>query len=81
MSFQSFSVVLATLLLLVIVIITIRYLKIVRLAQKEYEKAKNIISGIVLTFNRRLEVQNKTVDQLTFQLEDIRSILHEAEIP
>lgn len=51
----------------------IRYCKLLTVAQKEYERAKDIVSGIVFTFKRNQDKQNETIEQLTLQVEAAQS--------
>lgn len=51
----------------------IRYSNLLKLAQTEYERAKNVLSGIFLAFNREQHIQSEKVDQLGFQIEITQS--------
>lgn len=58
---------------LVTLMFAIRYSNLLKLAQMEYERAKSVISGIVLAFRNEQDRQTETVGQLAFQMEIARS--------
>ena len=60
-------------LMLTTIVFAIRYCNLLISAQKEYERAKNIISGIVFTFKRNQDRQNEKIDQFAFQVEATHS--------
>ena len=65
----------ATVFMLVTTMFTIRYCGLLKLAQGEYAKAKNIVGEIVLSFKRREDRQNETIEQLAFQVEAAHSFI------
>lgn len=71
------------LLIFVFVLITIvfafTYYKKILYAQKEYDTAKEFVSGIVLTFKRRLERQNEKVDGIAYDVEGLQSAIERRE--
>ena len=54
-------------------VFAIRYCNLLRMAQKEYEKVKDIISTIIFTFKRNQDKQNETIHTLALRLVDMRS--------
>ena len=68
---------------LVFVLITIvfasTYYKKILYAQKEYDTAKEFVSGIVLTFKRRLEKQNEKVEGVAYDVEGLQSAIEKRE--
>ena len=48
---------------------SIEYYKQIRKAQKEYEKARDIVEDIVLSFNRELKREADKLDLITFKVE------------
>lgn len=68
-------VIIAIVFMIVTTTFAIRYCKLLKLAQNEYEKAKGIVGGIVLTFRKRLDRQEETIDQLSFQIETTHSAI------
>lgn len=65
----------AILFMIITIIFTIRYCRLLALAQEEYKKAKDVISGIVLMFKRRSDKQDETINFLTLQTEAIHSTI------
>jgi chromosome segregation ATPase len=51
------------------VIASIEYYRQIRKAQKEYEKAREIIEDIVLSFNRELKRDAENLDRIAFKVE------------
>jgi len=66
--------VIIVILILLTVVFAVRYSKLLFMAQKEYERAKDVISGIVFAFKRDQDRQKITIDQLTFQTETAQSV-------
>ena len=56
-------------LLAVTVTASIEYTKQIRRAQKEYEKARNLVEDIVLSFNRELKREADTLEAVSFKVE------------
>jgi chromosome segregation ATPase len=56
-------------LLVATVVASIGYYKRIRQAQKEYEKAKDAVEDIVLSFNRELKRESEKLDQIAFKVE------------
>jgi archaellum component FlaC len=48
---------------------SVEYYRQVRKAQKEYEKAKNIVQDIVLSFNRELNREAEKIEAIAFKIE------------
>ncbi len=48
---------------------SVEYYRIVRRAQKEYEKSKNIVEDIVLSFNRELRRDADRIELIAFEVE------------
>ena len=48
---------------------SVEYYRQVRKAQKEYEKAKNIVEDIVLSFNRELKREAERIELIAFKVE------------
>ena len=42
----------------------IQYFRLIRSAQREYEKAKEVVEDVVLSFNRELERETEKVDMV-----------------
>ncbi len=55
--------------LIVTVVASIEYYRQVRKAQKEYEKARDIVEDIVLSFDRELKRESDKLDIIAFKLE------------
>ena len=74
---MSFSSDLMTILAAGFVIITALFASIyhkkLSQAQKEYEDAKDVVSGITLTFKKRQEKQTEKIDALAYTAEEMRS--------
>ena len=58
---------------LITIAFSIKYCNLLKLAEKEYEKAKGSIKTIILSFSRNQERQSEAVDRLEFQMEVMRS--------
>ncbi len=63
------SLVLLTVLLAAIVISCIIFLRQIKNAQKEYEKAKNSVQDIVLSFNRELKREASRLELIAYKVE------------
>ena len=50
-------------------VISIEYYTQLRKAQKEYEKAKNVVSDVVFSFHRELKREAEQLDQIAFKIE------------
>ncbi len=64
-----------TVFMLITIAFAVRYCNILRLAQEEYVKAKNIVGEIVLSLKRRQDKQSETIEQLAFQFEATQSAI------
>ncbi len=62
-----------TIFMLITIAFAIRYCNILKLAQEEYVKAKNIVGEIVLSLKKRQDKQSETIEQLAFQVETTQS--------
>ena len=56
-------------LLAVIVGATVEYYRLIRRAQSEYEKAKEIVESVVLSFNRELKRETEKLDIVAYKIE------------
>ena len=56
-------------LLSVIVGATVEYYRLIRRAQSEYEKAKEIVESVVLSFNRELKRETEKLDIVAYKIE------------
>jgi DNA-binding MarR family transcriptional regulator len=65
--------------MIITVIITITYCNLLKLAQNEYERAKNVIGAIISTFRRRQKGQEEDIDQLSYQTEVVASSLEKVK--
>ena len=65
----DFALVIVAVLVVVTVATSVEYYRQVRKAQREYEKAKNIVEDIVLSFNRELKREANELDQIAFKIE------------
>src|SRR3972149_1176543 len=66
------DIVLATLLgalLVATVGAAIEYYRLIRKAQTEYEKAKEIVEDVVLSFNRELKRETEKLDVIAYKIE------------
>ncbi|MEM2080700.1 MAG: helix-turn-helix domain-containing protein [Candidatus Bathyarchaeia archaeon] len=63
------SLIITIILLMVTVGASIEYYKQIRKAQKEYEKAREIIEDIVLSFSRELKREAESIEGIAFKLE------------
>ena len=48
---------------------TIAYYRLIRRAQAEYEKAKDIVEDVVLSFNRELHRETEKLDVIAYKIE------------
>lgn len=68
---------------LIFVLITIifasTYYKKILYAQREYDTAKEFVSGIVLTFKRRMEKQDEKIDGIAYNVEGLQSAEEQGE--
>jgi DNA repair exonuclease SbcCD ATPase subunit len=60
-------------LLAVTVVVAIEYYRIMRRAQKEYEKAKEVVEDIVLSFNRQLKHETEKLEIVAYKVEAVSS--------
>jgi hypothetical protein len=51
------------------VVTSIEYYRQIRRAQKEYEKARNFVEDIVLSFNRELKREAEKLELIAFKVE------------
>ena len=65
----DFSPLIIGVLLAVTVIASIEYTKQIRKAQKEYQKARNLVEDIVLSFNRELKRESDALEAVSFKVE------------
>ena len=56
-----------------------QYFKILD-AKKEYDVAKQLVSNIVLTFRKRIDEQNKKVDNILYDVEELQSSIEKRKI-
>jgi hypothetical protein len=56
-------------LLAVIVGATVEYYRLISRAQSEYEKAKEIVESVVLSFNRELKRETEKLDSVAYKIE------------
>jgi len=64
---------------LVTMVFALTYHKKISYAQKEYNVAKEVVSGIVLTFKRSLEKQNETINGVAYDVEGLQSTVEKRE--
>lgn len=86
MNLQDLIILGTTAFMLITIVFAIRYCNLLRLAQEEYVKAKNIVGEIVLSLKKRQDRQDENIEQLTFQvgaahssIERLTSHFHEIE--
>jgi len=65
--------VLVIILLAVTTVAAIEYYKQLRKAKKEYEKAKNTVEDVVLSFNRELKREAERIEGMTYKVEGTAS--------
>ena len=51
------------------VVASVEYFRQIRKAQKEYEKARDVVEDIVLSFNRELKRESEKLDLISFKVE------------
>src|SRR5665647_1404893 len=66
---MDFAPILIAILLIATVTASIEYYRQIRKAQKEYEKARDFVEDIVLSFNRELKREADKLDLITFKVE------------
>jgi DNA-binding CsgD family transcriptional regulator len=66
---MDFALVILAVLAIATVATSVEYYRQVRKAQREYEKAKNIVEDIVLSFNRELKRAAEKLDLIAFKIE------------
>ena len=64
---------LVTILILATMIFAVLFYKMLSQATKEYEKAKNIVRGIVITLKKIQDKQNKRLEQIGFNVESTQA--------
>ena len=64
---------------LVAAIFVLTYYRKIIYAKKEYDTAKEFISGIVITFKRRLEEQIERIDGVEYDIEGLQSTVEKEE--
>jgi DNA-binding MarR family transcriptional regulator len=47
----------------------IQYFRLIRNAQREYEKAKEVVEDVVVSFNRELERETEKIDMVAYRIE------------
>jgi len=62
------------LLVLTSIFFAYKYYKIISYATKEYEMARDFLNAIVLTFKKKLEIQNSKIDSILYDIENLYSI-------
>jgi tetratricopeptide (TPR) repeat protein len=65
----DFALVILVVLAVATVATSAEYYRQVRKAQREYEKAKNIVEDVVLSFNRELKRETEKLDLIAFKIE------------
>lgn len=65
----DFALVILAVLAAATVVISVEYYRQLRRAQREYEKAKNVVEDIILSFNRSLKRENEKLDLIAFNVE------------
>ncbi len=74
MTLQDSVLILSTIVfMLITTIFAVRYCSLLKLAQEEYARAKNIVGEVVLSFKKRQDKQNENIEQLAFQVEAAHS--------
>jgi dGTP triphosphohydrolase len=66
-------IVLASILLALTTAAALEYYRMLRRAQKEYEKAKGIVEDIVLSFDRQLKRENERLEFVAYKIEGMAS--------
>ena len=65
----DFALIIVAVLAAVTVIVSAEYYGQLRKAQREYQKAKNVVEDIVLSFHRELKREAEQLDQIAFKIE------------
>lgn len=65
--------ILVSALLIVTVGVAVKYYKILRKAQKEYEEAREAVGDIVLSFNRQLQFEAEKLETAAYKIEALSS--------
>ena len=73
MTYQGIVLITAIIFITITSVFIIRYCKLLKLAQNEYEKIKDVIGGIVLTFKKRLDKQDEKITQIILELKSEQS--------
>ena len=68
-----------TLIVLISIFFAYTYYKKIMFAQREYEVAKEFITGIVLTFKKRLETSNSKMESILDDIEHLYSMFEKRE--
>lgn len=66
-------VVLVSILLALTIAVALEYYRILRKAQKEYEKARSMVEEIVLSFDRQLKRENERLEFVAYKIEGMTS--------
>ena len=66
-------IILASVLLAVGAVVAVEYYRQLRKVQKEYEKAKEAVEDIVLSFNRQFKQENQKLELIAYKVEAVSS--------
>lgn len=55
------------------VIVALEYYRLLRRAQKEYERAREVVEDVVLSFDRQLKRENERLELVAYKIEGIAS--------